>query len=101
MKSVSDKELNELLQQALKYDDTLLIDEEIVYVKKGWFSKVTQETKHKLFHESRSVDGKPYQAQYMLGVDGGVLQITAYLMGIINGGEAMKRKLENEQRKIN
>lgn len=96
LKTISDTELNTLFQEALQFDDTLLIEESQVVAKGGWFSKTRFKQIYTVYHESRAFDGSAYQARYMsfaTGVDRKIL--SAYLFGIINGGIKARKEVQN------
>lgn len=90
-----DEEIDKLLQEALIYNDTLLIDADIIFRKergyKGWLLGYEQyHYRYQVYHESRAHDGSPYQARYQLcGTT--KREVMNYLYGIINGGIGMLR----------
>lgn len=85
-RKVSDKELNEEFQEALKYDPSLMIEEVLKRIKKGWFkSTQTAEYYYNIYHETPAFDGTAYQARYQCSGSGEKRIVTAYLHGIING----------------
>lgn len=98
LKSInSNKELNSLFQEALKYHPKLLLEESYFYKRKkdytGWLlRKREKQFSYRLYRESRGFDGDAYQAQYLF--EGGITakSITTYLYGVINGGMAVERK---------
>lgn len=99
MKEVpQDEEVNELLQEALQYNDTLLIEANYFYIKKkgykGWLlGKKEKDFEYQVYHESRAFDGAAYQAKYQLcGTT--KREVMNYLHGIINGGIGMLRMQE-------
>lgn len=100
MKKVNyNSDLNEDFQEALKVDDSLLIDETAYHENKsgykGWLlGQKDRKFRYTLYHESPSHDGSPYQALYMFSASKDLSTIFAYIHGIINGGSAMKIKLE-------
>ena len=85
-RKVSDEELNEIFQEALKYDPSLMIEEVLRRIKKGWFkSTPTVEYVYNIYHETPAHDGSAYQARYQFSGSGDKRTVTAYLHGIING----------------
>ena len=50
-RTVEDKELNELLQEALKYDKTIMLSSYSVYEKKSLFDKKKAIVHYSLYHE--------------------------------------------------
>lgn len=88
MKKVNDSYLNELLQEALLHDNTILLEENYYYVKSKWWlfnRKRKKKFRYTIYHESRASDGSAYQAQYMLCAGNEKRMVFAYLFGIING----------------
>lgn len=97
LKSVSDKELNEVFQYALKFNDTILIEENTRLVHEGWFSrKRVAKTTYSVYHESRAHDGSAYQARYQNCASGDASIVFAYLFGIINGGLSVRKEATHE-----
>lgn len=97
LKSVSDKELNDVLQDALGFDDTILIEENTWLVQRGWFSrKRVAKTTYTVYHESRAHDGSAYQARYQTCASGDASIVFAYLFGIINGGLSVRKGATHE-----
>lgn len=86
MRSVSDPELNIDFQEALKIFPYLLIEERIVIVKNGFFSKPKQIMVYTVYHDHPDSFGNPYQARQQLSACGDKRIVTAYLHGIFNGG---------------
>lgn len=91
LKTVSDPELNELFQEALSVDSSLLIDEK-EFMKTGWFGRHKYDKRYTLYHESRAHDGSAYQAQQVFGISSTKLSAMTYLFGIINGAFANEKK---------
>lgn len=100
LKTVKDETLNEILQEALKYDDSLLVEEQICLVQKAKVFPPRKEIKgtiYTVYHESPSFDGSAYQAQYMsfaTNVDRNIVAV--YLFGIINCGLKARKDSNNE-----
>jgi hypothetical protein len=88
MRKVFDPELNELFQEALQFDPSLLIKNYPVRIRKklikGWFSS-TIETRYELYHETPASDGTAYQARIQISASKNMDTLVAYLHGIING----------------
>ena len=83
-RKVEDKEVNEEFQEALKYDSSLMIEQSIQVIKKGWFKKESVPF-FQLYHETPAHDGSAYQARYQMSGSGEKRIVIAYLHGIING----------------
>lgn len=97
LKTVSDPELNELFQEALQADESLLIEEDYRRIKKkgykGWLMGEKEKTfDYTVYHESRAHDGSAYQAQQVYGISSTKLSAMTYLFGIINGAFANEKK---------
>ena len=100
---IQDEEVNELLQEALQYNDTLLIEANYFYRKKegykGWLlGKKEKDFEYQVYHESRAFDGTAYQARYQL-FGSSKRQVMNYLYGIINGGTGMLRIQDKQYKK--
>lgn len=86
MRRVSDPEVNEEFQEALKYDPSLMIEEYSHSVTKGFFKKRTEfTTRFTIYHESPGFDKSTYQARIQASASGEKKVVIAYLHGIING----------------
>lgn len=79
----SDPELKELFEEALKYDNSLLISEHS-WTEKKWFRKSAVKNRYQIYHDC-SPGYSPYQAKYQMSASGDRKIIEAYLYGIING----------------
>lgn len=79
----SDKEIKMLFEEALEYDNSLLISEHS-WSEKKWFKKPVTKHRYQIFHDC-SPDSSPYQARYQMSASGNKNIIMAYLYGIING----------------
>jgi hypothetical protein len=90
-RQVSDIELNEEFQEALKCEPLLMI-EEYQTVKKRWFKKDIVETKYNLYHETPAHNGSAYQARQQFSGSGSKNFVISYLHGIINGYHSSKNK---------
>ena len=84
-RKVTDEELNEDFQEALKYDPSLMIEERYEYIRKKWYKKKEVVTYYQIYHESPAFDGSAYQARYQFSGSGEKRIVVAYLHGIING----------------
>lgn len=88
-RKVSDKELNEDFQEALKYDPSLMIEEREYKPRRkffsSWLENYKTETLYQVYHETPAHDGSAYQARYQISGSGEKRIVTAYLHGIING----------------
>lgn len=88
---VSDLQVNEVFQNALKLCPSLLIAERDVIKKKGWFqSTPTMETFYAVYHKEHYRGTWTGQARQMLCASGKKEIAMAYLYGIINGVEDKK-----------
>ena len=104
MRKVSDENLNELFQEALTHDSSLMIEEVTSKIKKGWFKSIpTIEYSYNIYHEEPAFDGSAYQARFQISGSGKKGTVIAYLCGIINGSLHAKYekhlKLEDELEK--
>jgi len=84
------EELDKEFQEARKYDNSLLIQEHIVFHKHFWRS-MTFETTYQIYHETHPNES-PYQARYQMSGSGKKETVIAYLHGIINGAISAKKK---------
>lgn len=92
-RKVTDSDLNEDFQEALKYDPSLMIEETITKTERGWVKKkVIIKTRYTVYHECPSHDGSAYQARMQMSGSGEKNIVTAYLHGIINGAVNSKSK---------
>jgi hypothetical protein len=82
-RKVTDSEVNESFQEALKCDPSLIIEERTAVIKK-WF-KTTEKIIYSLYHETPALDGSAYQARWQHSGSGSKEIAIAYLHGIING----------------
>lgn len=99
-RKVSDADLNEEFQEALKYDPSLMIEEYKYKPKRGffssWFNDSKTETRYTVYHETPAFDGSPYQARLQFSASGDKRTVTIYLHGIINGVVHHQLRLNNE-----
>ena len=95
-RTVEDKELNELLQEALKYDKTIMLSSYSVYEKKSLFDKKKEIVHYSLYHEIFNNKGESMmEARQQISGSGKKEIVSAYLYGIINGANAYKLSYEN------
>jgi hypothetical protein len=98
MKTIEDKEINEVFQEALKYCPSLLIQQNntLKRVKRFLSSKIVESASFTVYHDEPAYDGSAYQARYQICGSGDRSIVFAYLYGIINGGLAEQRKLNQK-----
>ena len=85
-RKVSDEAMNELFQDALLHDPSLMIEEHIFKVTKGIFKKrIEIKTTYSIYHETPAYDGSAYQARLQSSASGEANVVVAYLHGLING----------------
>lgn len=99
MRSVEDEEVNEVLQEALEHDPTIMVSQsERTLYKESWiFGRTKEVVTFSVWHESTGTDGKAYQARLQMSGTGTKEVAIAYLHGIINGAMTAKRGLKNEE----
>lgn len=90
MRKVKDINVNELFQEALEHDDSLMISGRIDVKKRGFFKKPVEISHFTVYHERPAYDGSPYQARIQTSASGSEAVVTAYLYGIINGAFSVK-----------
>jgi len=96
-RTVEDKELNELLQEALKYDKTIMLSSYSIYEKKSLFDKKKAIVHYSLYHEIFNNKGESMmEARQQISGSGKKEIVSAYLYGIINGANVDKLSYENE-----
>lgn len=85
-RKVSDKIINEVFQEAVKFCPSLMIEEHKRFKKKFWKNEF-KETKiwWNVYHEAPAFDGSAYQAEFQFSGSGSREIVVAYLHGIING----------------
>lgn len=90
-RKVSQKQLNDVFQEALSYCPSLMIEEYCHTESKRLglfkFKKVAVYT-YNVFHETPALDGSAYQAMYMTCACGSTNIVLTYLYGVINGAMA-------------
>lgn len=84
MKKVTDPEMQSLFNEALTFDNSLLITEHKHRVKNGLFKKDTFVTCYSIFHDEH-VNKPSYQARFISAGSGSKEMAMAYLYGIMNG----------------
>jgi len=83
---VEDKEINDLLQEALKYDKSLMISSHSYYQRKSIFHKKKQIKWYSVYHECFGKNGNShFEAREQMSACGKKEIVLAYLYGIING----------------
>lgn len=93
MRKVTNSGLNELFQEALQHDSSLMISGITHEVKQGWFKKPKEITTFNVYHECLFSSGVPlYEARLQMSASGELPTVTAYLYGIINGSGLIKRR---------
>ncbi len=92
MRRVSDPEINESFQEALKCDPTLMITEVQRSKKKSWLHKREYYVTYEIYHETLGLDGRPYQAKGQISGSGYRYVTLAYLHGIYNGVTHLTKK---------
>ena len=86
MRNVSNAELNEDLQEALKYDPSIMIEETNTESYTGFLRRrLVIKTSYIVYHEYPAHDGSLYQARLQSSASGDHRTIRAYLHGVING----------------
>jgi len=94
-RTVEDIELNELLQEALKYDKTIMLSSYSVYERKSLFDKKKAIVHYSLYHEIFNSKGESMmEARQQISGSGKKEIVSAYLYGIINGANADKCSYE-------
>lgn len=86
---VADPEINEALQEALKYDASLLMEQVELRRNSGlWgiFNRPFTYSYWNVYHEAAAFDGSAYQMRYQISASGERCVVMAYLHGIINCG---------------
>lgn len=83
---VEDKQINNLLQEALQYDKSLMVSSHSYSERKSIFHKKKKVTFYTLFHEVFDTNGNSiFQAREQFSGSGKKEVVLAYLYGIING----------------
>ena len=85
-----DKEVNDLFQEALLADPSLMIEQRYMYIKRGWLKGHERVVYFNVLHEHPAHDGSAFQARYQVSASGKKSVVMAYLYGIINGYEAFR-----------
>lgn len=93
---VEDKEINDLLQEALQYDKSLMISSHCYFERKSIFHKWKKVTTYSLYHEVFDKNGNShFQARQQFSGSGKKEVVLAYLYGIINGFHTGRELSEN------
>jgi hypothetical protein len=93
MRKVEDREIQELFNEALQHDKSLLISERCVIKKTGLFFKSKEETEYSIYHQTFLDSGiSAHEARAQISASGSKAIAMAYLFGIINGSLARQRK---------
>lgn len=90
MRKVEDKHVNEVFQEALEYDKSLMIRQSTWVKKTGFFRKKITKEVFAIFHDCNP-NQSPYQARQQLSASGSKAVALAYLYGIINGSAEQLR----------
>jgi hypothetical protein len=85
MRKVTDKNLNNLFQEALKYDPSIMISEHVQTRRVGVRRKTEAYSTYSVFHEMSPFKGLPFEARLQSSASGDASVVVAYLHGIING----------------
>ena len=94
-RKVTDTPLNNLFQDALMLDESLMISEHYFYKNTGFFSRKKEKVfYYNVYHESPGM----MQAYSMSSASGDKSTVITYLYGIINGASAQKAKYEEHQK---
>ena len=91
MRKVANPELQELFNEALKYDESLMICEGVRYKKRMLFG-YKEFPHYQIYHDQHGQNEPPFQARQQITASGSVEIVTAYLYGIINGALHSKNK---------
>lgn len=90
MRKVKDINVNELFQEALEHDKSLMITERVETINEGLFKKPKEVSYFTVYHETPAFDGSAYQARVQSSASGSKSIAVAYLYGIINGALSVK-----------
>lgn len=90
MRKVKDINVNELFQEALEHDKSLMMTERVETIKEGLFKKPKKISYFTVYHETPAFDGSAYQARVQSSASGSKPIVVAYLYGIINGASSVK-----------
>lgn len=102
MRSVTQDGINNLFQDALDYDESLMITEQkyTERISTGLFSsKSVDRFTYNIYHEIQARNGSAYQAVLLSSASGNSEVVIAYLHGIINGVIHHQFKTENSEPK--
>ena len=90
MRKVKDINVNDIFQEALEHDKSLMITERVDTIKEGLFRKPKKVSYFTIYHETPAYNGSAYQARVQLSASGSKEVVVAYLYGIINGALSVK-----------
>lgn len=93
LRKVADVELNEIFNEALQHDETLMIDSINCVEKQGFFKKPKQIIRYSIYHECFSYGYPACQARQQISASGSKQLVIAYLYGIINGSLSRTKKI--------
>ncbi len=85
MKNVDDDSIQKVFNEALKYDNSLLISSRVNYFRKCFFCKSKEVIHYTIMHETHPNSETAYQAKIQYCAMGNKYVVLAYLYGIING----------------
>lgn len=86
MRKVEDKDIQEVFEEALAVDKSLMIDSSSWRERKKWYKKKETVREYSIYHEQFSESGKSlFEARQQLSASGSKKVVLAYLYGIING----------------
>lgn len=84
--TVDDKELQDVFDEALKYDESLLISMFDVHYRGKWWQRKTFTVHYQIYHQQYLPNGQfAMEARQMQCASGDKKLAMAYLYGIING----------------
>lgn len=93
-RKVEDKDVNDLFQEALQYDKSLMISEHFHIIRKPLFYKNKEVKLYTIYHEVFNNYGKSmFEAREQFSGSGKKEVTMAYLYGIINGYNKAKDEI--------
>lgn len=95
-RKVADIELNELFNEALEHDETLMISSYNKIERKELFKKQINTIRYSVYHECFMNGKTTYEARYQISASGTKQIVMAYLYGIINGSLSKQRSLNKQ-----
>lgn len=94
MRTINDKDIQELFDEALEIDRSLMIWEHIYYDRPKWYKKKNIVYSYRVYHEQYDFNGNTiYQAREQSSACGDKKVVMAYLYGIINGSFINKNNI--------